>query len=207
MNSMLKQSPDSAEVSYGAPMAGGFYAGRILVANIAYALIVAPKASGEHRDTVWNESYANVPGALSYNDGLANTRAMAEAGSALAAWALALNIDGIGDWYLGSQDELEILYRNLKPGTETNSQWGRSGINVSAIPLTYPYLVDSPAQTVNELFRTDGTEAFDEVAYWTSTQHASYSDYAWLQYFGNGYQYYWLKDGKLRARAVRRLPL
>ena len=32
-----------------APLEGGFYAGRILITGILYALIVAPKAEGEHK--------------------------------------------------------------------------------------------------------------------------------------------------------------
>lgn len=207
MNSMLKESPNSADASYGAPMAGGFYAGRVLIANIAYALIVAPKELGEKTNIGWNDAYTRVDGARSYFDGFANTRAMAEAGSKLAAWALALNIDGVNDWYLGSQDETEILYRNLKPGTDANSQWGRSGINVSAIPPTYPYQAESPLQTTCPLFQSGGAEAFEEAEYWTSTQHASVSDFAWYQDFSNGGQDYWDKGHKLRARVVRRLPL
>ena len=48
---------------------------------------------------------------------------------------------------------------------------------------------------------------FQERAYWSSEQHASSSDCAWLQYFDDGGQDTWLKDGKLRAQVVRRLPL
>jgi hypothetical protein len=43
--------------------------------------------------------------------------------------------------------------------------------------------------------------------YWSSEQHASYSDYAWGQYFSYGYQNGWDKYDELRARAVRRLPI
>lgn len=189
------------------PFAGGFYGGRILISGIAYALVVAPKAEGHRVDVEWSGSYKTVEGARSYNDGLANTIAMAEAGSELARWALGLRIGGLSDWYIGSQDEMEVIYRTLKPGAATNSLWSRSGINVSAIPPTYPYTLDFPAQTQDELFRTGGAEAFDEVAYWTSTQHASDSDYAWLQTFDDGYQDYWYKYNELHVRAVRRLAI
>lgn len=190
-----------------ASFAGGFYAGRILISGVAYALIVAPKAEGHRVDVKWNGSYKMVEGATSFNDGLANTIAMAEAGSELAQWALGLRIGGQSDWYIASQDEKEIIHRNLKPGLGKNSLWGRSGINVSAIPPTYPYTLDLPAQTDIELFRTGGAEAFDEEAYWTSTQHAADSNNAYSQYFDNGNQDGWSKGSKLRARAVRRLPV
>lgn len=190
-----------------APFAGGFYGGRILISGVAYALIVAPKAEGHRVDVKWNGSYKMVEGSTSFNDGLANTIAMADAGSELAQWALGLRIGGLTDWYIGSQDEMEIVYRTVKPGTAKNSLWGRSGINVSAIPPTYPYTLDFPAQTQDKLVRTGGAEAFDEVAYWTSTQHAADGDYAYCQDFVNGFQFSWSKDDKLRARAVRRLPV
>lgn len=206
MNTIRKLS-ELWDSPFGSPAPGGFYAGRIMIAGAAYALVVASKAAGEHADCVWNRSQKVVEGALSYNDGLANTLAMVAAGSALAKWAQELNIDGNDDFYLPSVDELEVIYRNLKPGTQSNSLWARSGINVSAIPPTYPYTESLPVQTANELFRTGGAEAFDEVPYWTSTQHASRSDCAWGQYFGYGDQYGWIKSGKLRARALRRLPL
>jgi hypothetical protein len=41
--------------------------------------------------------------------------------------------------------------------------------------------------------------------HWTSTQYSD--DYAYLQYFGYGYQGYDVKSFKAEARAVRRLPL
>lgn len=189
------------------PLEGGFYAGRILIDRTEYALIVAPKAEGEHADGPWYSSSASVAEALSYCDGFANTRAMAKAGSELAKWAIGLRIGGHADWYLPSQDELEICYRNLKPTTEENSLWSRSGINVSAVPPTYPYTADLPKQTKNKLFCADGAEAFDPVWYWTSTQHASGSSYAWVQYFSDGYQTTSHKVSYGRARAVRRLKI
>jgi hypothetical protein len=48
-------------------------------------------------------------------------------------------------------------------------------------------------------------ELFKGAPYWSGEQHASNSEDAWGQYFGNGTQDSWGKDYKLRARAVRRL--
>lgn len=189
------------------PLEGGFYAGRILIAGTAYALIVAPKAEGERANSIWARSQKMVAGAVSYCDGLANTHAMAEAGSALAKWALGLRIGGFDDWYIPSLDELEICYRHLKPGTVQNSLYSRSGINVSAIPSTYPYSAAAPLQTENELFRAGGSEAFSEATYWSSTQRESNSDSAWSQTFRYGGQLSWGKGIISRARAVRRLAI
>ena len=191
----------------GTPFAGGFYAGTIRIDGALHALIVAPKAEGQHEDTEWNSSRDNVTGALSYNDGLANTKAMSEAGSALAQWSLGLNIGGFSDWYLPSLDEQEIIYRSLKPTEEKNYCWARSGINLNAAEPAAPYTPDSPIQTTAEAFQAGGAEAFDPVWYWTSTQHAAGSSCAWVQYFGYGSQGIDLKDGQYRARAVRRIAI
>ena len=191
----------------GTTMDGGFYVGRILVDGKPYALIVVPKDEGERTDVEWNADYKDVPGAKSWNDGLANTDAMAAAGSKLALWARDLRIAGHADWYLPSQDELEIIYRNLKPTTETNWCYARSGINLSAIAPTRPYTPEFPVQTQAEAFQKGGAQAFEEAWYWSSTQHAAVSGSAWGQYFDNGYQYNKVKSYEGRARAVRRLPL
>lgn len=204
----MKSSVKEIETILGTAMDGGFYAGRIMVGDQAFALVVAPKAEGEHPDTQWHDNYDNIEGAKSYFDGLANTDAMAEAGSELAKWAKDLRIGGHDDWYLPSQDELEIIYRNLKPTTRENSCYARSGINLSAIDPTRPYTPKFPLQTQAELFQEGGVEAFEADWYWTSTQHASYDAYAWSQFFDFGGQYYLSKDdGYCRARAVRRLPI
>ncbi|QLG89833.1 DUF1566 domain-containing protein [Chitinibacter bivalviorum] len=187
-------------------MGGGFYAGRIMIDGKAFALIASPKAEGE-TEKEWISDYQDVPGAKSYNDGLANTIAMAEAGSELAQWARDLRIADHDDWYIPSQDELEIIYRNLKPTARENSQYGRAGINVSAIEPTRPYTPELPAQTQAEAFQEGGDEAFETEWYWTSTQHASDSNYAWIQYLDNGNQTNYFKTNEFRARAVRRLAI
>jgi len=53
--------------------------------------------------------------------------------------------------------------------------------------------------TVPELFKKDW--------YWSSTPSVGFASYAWYQNFFNGTQDYGHKDGKVRARAVRRLPI
>ena len=193
-------------IPYGTAIGGGFFSGFIRINGELVALISAPKAEGEIRE-IWNDNYKNVAGATSFFDGLANTKAMADAGSPLAKWALELRIGGNDDWYIPSQDEKEVIYRYLKPSTDQNSQYGRSGINVSAEVPTYPYTPDSPAQTTAKNFQSGGEEAFEEGWYWTSTQHPAYSDCAFCQSFEGGGQNSGYKGNKLLARAVRRLTI
>ena len=185
----------------GAMFEGDVFLGRILVEGVAYAIFQPPKVLAEHAPAIWNESLKSVKGALSWCDGLANTKAMAKAGSKLAQWALD------GKLYLPSLDEQELQYRLLKPGTAKNLCYARAGINLSAQPPTYPYTPDFPKQTKLKAFREGGPEAFELAWYWSSTQHAAYSDCAWMQTFGYGYQYGNHKSSGFRARAVRRIKI
>ena len=203
-------APQSLKLpEFGAPFEGGFVADVIRQTDGLYAIIVAPKAEGQLL-LPWNASYDRVEGALSFVDGLANTKAMATAGSELAQRILDLRIAGRDDWYLPALDETERLYRRLKPSADKNAQWARSGINLSSEHPSHPYTPDEPAQTTVEAFRTgekfrnDGKEAFDQDVYWTSTQSAADDDCAWVQTFDDGNQSYWLKDHRNRGRAVRR---
>lgn len=196
----MKSSSSEIQPIIGTSMDKGFYAGRIRIDGNPFALIIPPKAESEH-EGIWIPRYKNVPDALSYSDGQANTEAMAKAGSKIAQKALDLGM------YIPSVDELEIAYRNLKPTTNKNSCWYRSGINMSAVEPTAPYTPDFPLQTNAELFKEGGVEAFATEAYWTSTQHASDSDYAWFQDFYNGTQDSSSKNFKLRVRFFRRLAI
>lgn len=194
----------SALPAIGSPLQGGFFAGLFSLNGETYGLIVSPKASGELPDTRWGDYPQDVAGARSFNDGFANTQAMTEAGSKLGAHMLGLDINGFTDWYLPSRDELELLYRNLKPTTETNYTW-RHGDNPSSLPVGYPYTEHSPAQTTVQAFAEGGEEAFEDGWYWASTQCSP--NVAWNQTFGGGGQGYDHKDGEFHARAVRRFKV
>lgn len=203
MNAQAKIVETEIPTVPGTPFAGGFYAGRIMKDGIEHAVIVAPKAEGDHDDEEWGSYGKEIEGAGSFFDGAANTRAMAAAGYPLAVWALSLAIAGFNDWHLPSRDELEICYRNLKPTTESN--WRYRGDNPSSVPVGYPYSPDEPVQAACELFQAGGEEAFEDCWYWSSTQ--SSADYAWAQVFSVGYVNDDDKDGEFRARAVRTIPV
>jgi hypothetical protein len=188
----------------GTPWEGGYFAGIITFNGDVFAQIVAPKADGDLDLAIWHPDYKLITGADSFFDGLANTKAMAEAGSAIAQQVLELRISGFDDWHIGARDQVELFYRGFKPTTEENYVY-RSGDNPSSLPVGYPYSIHLPGQTPVELFREGGVEAFEDAWYWSSTQYSAYG--AWYQYFGNGDQYGAFKSYKGRVRAVRRVKI
>ena len=185
----------------GAALAAGFFAGLVAFNGDHYAIIVSPKAEGEIEDA-WGDYGSRIDGADSCFDGLANSNAMLNT-SHLANLIRGLRIGGLDDWYLPSRDELEICYRNLKPTTTKNWCSFRDGDNASSVPVSYPYTKESPLQTSVELFQENGAEAFENLAYWSSTQYSA--DGAFCQDFDGGSQGYLGKYYALRARAVRRV--
>lgn len=98
----------------GSAIGGGFFAGRFFIGAQAYGLIVSPKAEGDLEPMQWNRSLKAVRGALSYNDGRANTIAMAEAGSKLAKQILELRIGDCDDWHLMSRQEALMAFYELQ---------------------------------------------------------------------------------------------
>ena len=142
----------------GTALASGFYAGLITFGGKVYANIVAPKAEGE-TEGEWGERGSRIAGADSCFDGLANTIAMAAAGSPIAKWAIGLRIGGHDDWHIPARDQKEQAYRNLKPTQQENYCSFRDGDNASSVPVSYPYTKESPLQTSVELFQENGAEA------------------------------------------------
>lgn len=190
--------------SIGAEFEGGHYGGQIRIGEHVFAVAWAPKALGELTG-VWLPNYKQVPNAVSCFDSMANTIAMAEAGSDLAQRVLQLSINGRADWYIPARDVLELGYRNFKPGANENSASFRDGDNPSSLPAGYPYTEAFPAQTTVEAFREGGPEAFERRWYWSSTQ--SSEGYAWGQDFYGGSQNGNAKKFEAAARAVRLIQL
>lgn len=70
----------------GQPLLGGIFAARYWLNGQERALVLMP----DEFEGAWGEYGVEIEGAGSYNDGEANTRAMAEAGSVIANKALEL---------------------------------------------------------------------------------------------------------------------
>ena len=66
---------------------------------------------------------------------------------------------------------------------------------------------DLPDRVEQALLYKHLSDRFKKDWYWSSTQHAGYSNYAWGQYFDNGDQSNGNKTDELFARAVRRITI
>ena len=64
-----------------------------------------------------------------------------------------------------------------------------------------------PTRREQSLLLTNAKGQFKSAWYWSGEEYQDNENYAWYQYVGYGYQCYDHKGSKLRARAVRRLPI
>jgi hypothetical protein len=98
-------------------------------------------------------------------------------------------------------------YHLIVGGAVGSMEWGKAMDAAASMEIdghkdfTLPFRAEQALQFANV------PDLFEQEYYWSCEQHADDAAYAWLQNFGNGGQYYWGKDGKLRARAVRRLTI
>jgi hypothetical protein len=187
----------------GAALAGGFFAGRFQIDGAPYALICSP-AEGDIEGK-WGEYGKKLDGCRSFVDGRKNTVDLAEAGSELARHVLQLDIAGFTDWFIPARDQLELLYRHLKPTEDDNWCSYLDGYNAHSVPPGDIYEDETPAQTSAAEFKAGGTHALQPTWYWSSTQYSA--GHACYQSFESGDQGSDAKNVKLRARAVRMIQL
>lgn len=128
----------------GAAYQGGYYAGNYSSGGKTYAVVVAPKATGESQTRLMNQSQL-TSGATSTSDSLANTNSLFSTGNSPAAtWVKGLTIGGYNDWVIPSLDILQLISQNLRPD------------------LT----------TIAPNFQTGGADAFTNgTSYWSSTTY------------------------------------
>lgn len=184
----------------GAPLGGGFYTAEMKMNGLYYALITAGK-EGVVKGK-WGEYGVKIEGASSFVDGLANTNAMAEAGSEIAIKVRALRIGGHDDWAIPARNQQEPQYRYHKPTAQENWCSYLDGYNPDSVPAGELYTENNPLQATAEHFREGGLEAFADSAYWSSTQSSAYG--AFCQCFDDGGQGNNNKNNELLARPVRR---
>lgn len=193
----------------GTAFGGGFYVGRMLISGVNYALILAPKATGEAANKCIKSFAATATaGTQSVWDGLSNSNAIvaADPGSPAtqnaATFCRQLSIGGFTDWCVPAKDQLELIYRTFKPSTTANNT--ASGANASSNPTGSNYTAGSPTITAYAPWASGGVESFGAVAYWTSTEYAPSTGAGCTQNFDTGYQFAANKnDTTVPVRAVR----
>lgn len=87
----------------------------------------------------------------------------------------------------------------LLPGDKNDGTWETAMTWAKKLGGNLPNSVEQA------LFFDQLKDQFKKDWYWSNTQHASSSDYAWYQSFDDGGQDYSLKSFDMRFRAVRRI--
>ena len=176
----VKQTISSVALpAIGQPYGGGYFAGVTYVGSTPYALIVAPKASGEAQKQ-WKTTNDATTGTTSLEDGWTNSNNMNNVNHPAAQFCRSLSIGGYTDWYLPAKEELCLLFANF---TVTGAQ----------------------ASTVSYRVSIPEADKFTADTYWSSSEYSSTG--SWLQRFNNGYQSNLTKYDTTYVRAVRRLAL
>jgi hypothetical protein len=202
----------TAPPAIGSAHLGGFYVGRIVVDGLIYRLIISPK-SDETSLGLTNTNRSLPAGCTSLIDGWANTLAMMAASGTPATefpaanWCRTRTTGGYTDWYLPSRDELELMYRNLKPSSNQNFVYSPApgpfgpavdappaGQNLNSLPRGSVYTTTVPAQTSVFAFQQGNSQAMQGAGNnWSSTavvnQNPALSVHAWLMTMITGEQY------------------
>lgn len=109
-----------------------------------------------------------------------------------------------GEIYAGfilTEDGMPDYHLILIPADAENINWN------DAMAWAKEQGCDLPTRREQALLFANQRNQFKSAPYWSSSQHEAGSDCAWSQTFGYGYQYCNDTYIKLRARAVRRLPI
>jgi hypothetical protein len=198
-----------------------------------FRVIISPKSSGENLSKAYKNAATAAPAATgTLTEGLKATLAMVADGDSTvypaAHFCNDLSIGGYTDWYLPARDELELIFRNLKPMTDNNyttadrptgatpdyknlgslgDTSASPGVNNNSDPQGVAYTAGSPAQTSVAAFQTGGAEAMTvgSKQYFSSTEYNITT--AWVQYYYNipySRQTFNAKNNPDIIRAVRR---
>lgn len=197
----LKPAPPTI---IGQAYEGGYYAGPISRNGthiVTDYLIAAPKATGQ---SVLAWGPVTSAGAWSLVDGYTNTDILASLGYPAASFCKNLTIGGYTDWYLPAFYELQILYYYAHPGIANNATgYGYTYYNVPPQPYYTPYTASVP-NAGPPPFYSGGSQAFNTVNYWSSSEDTA--ALAKVITFYNGVEGSYSKTNPTYTRAIRQVP-
>ena len=189
---------------------GGYFVGINRIRNDCYAVIISPNYTQTQVKAKTSNTF--TINTQSVNDGLSNTLVMDSDEHPAAQYCLGLVVDKCNDYYLPSIAELELSYRNLKPGTELNYirpngkiLHNASEIQLGLVPTRIEYTTATPTQTLVTAFCAGNSEALSEKCYFSSTETLSNTSYLLVQNFSHGNHYWGGKTCMYHVRAVRRI--
>lgn len=157
---------------FGTSYEGGYYAGTMTDGTDQYHLVVSDKTherflprfngsatdDGGQGDTNTHAGYDNT--AIEYKG--APTGGTADEDYEAASYVSGLNIGGYNDWYIPAKDELELMYRSLKPTSNPNFIQAINNTNaVDPSPMQGQYSAGAPSQTASNSFKASGSEYFN----------------------------------------------
>ena len=153
----------------GSAYGGGYFAGTLKNnSQEQYHLVVADKQYEEFLPR-FDGSGTGAQGSPSVNDGQTNTTdeqgIPVDAEYEAVKYIADLNATspgGYNDWYLPARDELELMYRNLKPTNFANDESAPEANNFSVPTLSAgAYTAGVPSNTgTPAAFKNNGSEAF-----------------------------------------------
>ena len=218
---LTSDSKTNNDLIIGQAYGGGYFFGVIKDGANLYNLVISPKAQGES-SRIHKTTSPLTDSPYSVTDGWTNTVTVASAAYPAAQWARSLTINGFNDWYIAARDEMELMYRNLKPVTNANTTGNRTyttqqgdtvftvGNNQNSVPIGAAYTADDPSITPLTLFQTGGAEAIavgtGSFAMCTSTRYAGNTTSMLFQGMDNGRQTVatgW--NAALPVRVIRRV--
>lgn len=203
--------PSTAPLTFGDAYEGGFFAGKIIISEVTYNLVVAPYSGGEIGGFAYKTSGVVFTGNDSDFDGKLIQDNMVAAGIEnfpLQENVMSLSIGGKTDWYIPSRLELEIVYRNLKPdATENSTDYGQ---NDCAVPPTSNYTTTDPTVTTSSSWVLgEGLQYMEPNYYLSATGLETDSNQLVLKNFSTGVEQPFASetvDHAYPTRVVRKVP-
>jgi len=108
-----------------------------------------------------------------------------------------------GEVYLGGFVDAngDVTHTILLPGDHDGASWQEQKAWAKSLGGDLPTRVELAVAFANH------RDQFQRDWYWSNEEDADDPGWAWCQYFDVGTQYGYPQDGRLRARAVRRLSI